>query len=281
MSFSPNLRIELINTGDQVGVWGVTTNTNLGTLVEDAIAGYTSVSITNANQALTANDGAADQSRNATIALTTTTGANFNVYAPPAEKQYTIYNASSYVATFGCWDAGALPTLSYAGTQVTIPAGATVTIWADGTNFAFQNDYLDTPTIKDATLSDANLTGTPLAPTAAAKVSTTQVSTTAFVDRLRSFLTSSTTGTAVVTDRGCLLPLTSSITIPNSVFSANDAFTIFNNTSSTINITQGAGVTMYWAGPGTTGTRTLAGRGLCTVIFISSSVCVVSGAGLT
>ena len=74
-TFSPSLRIELITTGDQAGVWGNTTNTNLGTLVESAIAGYVSVSITSANQALTAVNGAADQSRSQVSALTTTTVA--------------------------------------------------------------------------------------------------------------------------------------------------------------------------------------------------------------
>lgn len=76
-SFSPNLRIELIGNGDQAGTWGSTTNTNLGTLVEDAISGYEEVSVTSASQALTYADGAADQSRNAMIELTTTTGAAF------------------------------------------------------------------------------------------------------------------------------------------------------------------------------------------------------------
>jgi outer membrane protein assembly factor BamB len=60
--------------------------------------------VASANQALTYINGgsavAADnQSVHATIALTTSTGANFAVYAPPASKQYTIYNASSYTAT--------------------------------------------------------------------------------------------------------------------------------------------------------------------------------------
>lgn len=275
-SYSPNLRIELITTGDQTGVWGVTTNTNLGTLLEDAIAGYTSVAVASADQALTVNDGAADQARNATIALTTSTGADFNVYAPPVEKQYTIYNASLYTATFGCWTAASLPSLVYYGNTVDIPAGETMTLWSDGTNFAPSNTYFEALAIKDAVL-----TGTPVAPTAAAKTSTTQVSTTAFVDRLRSFLSSSTTGTAVVTDRGCLLPLTGNMTIPASVFSANDAFTIFNNSSGNITLTQDTGLTMYWAGPATTGNRTLAGRGLCTVVFISGTVCVISGAGLS
>ncbi len=33
-TYSPDLRLELIATGDQAGVWGNTTNTNLGTLLE-------------------------------------------------------------------------------------------------------------------------------------------------------------------------------------------------------------------------------------------------------
>ena len=133
-TYSPSLRIELITTGDQAGTWGNTTNTNLGTLVESAIAGYTSVSVTSANQAFTALNGAPDESRNMSIALTTTTGANFAVYAPPAEKTYVIYNASSYVATI--YNSTVLGNTTAAGTGVAIPAGKTVTVWSDGTNFA-------------------------------------------------------------------------------------------------------------------------------------------------
>lgn len=139
-TYSPSLRIELITTGDQAGTWGVTTNTNLGTLLEDAISGYTSVSITSADQALTALNGVADQSRNQTIALTTTTTANFNVYAPPAEKTYVIRNASAYTATI--YNSTILGNTTAAGTGVAIPAGKTFTVWSDGTNFAAQINHL-------------------------------------------------------------------------------------------------------------------------------------------
>lgn len=144
-TYSPSLRIELITTGDQAGVWGNTTNTNLGTLVESAIAGYVSVSITSANQALTALNGAADESRNMSIALTTTTTAPFNVYAPPAEKTYIIYNASAYAATI--FNSSVLGNTTAAGTGVIIPAGKTVTVWSDGTNFRTQNDHLNSLTL--------------------------------------------------------------------------------------------------------------------------------------
>jgi hypothetical protein len=138
-TYSPSLRIELITTGDQAGTWGNTTNTNLGTLVESAIAGYVSVSVTTANQALTALNGAADQARQQTIALTTTTGANFAVYAPPAEKTYVIYNASSYTATI--YNSTVIGNTTAAGAGVAIPAGKTMTVWTEGTNFAFQNTH--------------------------------------------------------------------------------------------------------------------------------------------
>jgi len=153
-TYSSSLRIELITTGDQAGTWGNTTNTNLGTLVESAIAGYVSVSITSANQALTALNGAADQSRNMTIALTTTTSANFAVYAPPAEKTYVIYNASAYVATI--YNSTVIGNTTAAGAGVAIPAGKVMTVWTEGTNFAFQNTHIIGTVVGNVT---GNLTG--------------------------------------------------------------------------------------------------------------------------
>jgi len=132
-TYSPSLRIELITTGDQAGVWGTTTNTNLGTLIESAIAGYTSVSITSADQALTALDGLPDESRNMALALTTTTTAAFAVYAPPAEKTYIVYNASAYAATI--YNSTVLGNTTAAGLGVVIPAGKKFVVFTTGANF--------------------------------------------------------------------------------------------------------------------------------------------------
>ena len=178
-TYSPSLRIELITTGDQAGTWGNTTNTNLGTLVESSIAGYVSVSVVSANQAFTALNGAPDESRNMSIALTTTTGANFAVYAPPAEKVYVIYNASSYTATI--YNSTVIGNTTAAGAGVAIPASATVTVWTEGTNFRLQNTHLTSPTITTPSISSPTMTGTPVAPTASPVTNTTQVATTAFV----------------------------------------------------------------------------------------------------
>ena len=141
-TYSPNLRVELIGTGDQAGTWGSTTNTNLGTLLENAVSGYVSVSITSANQALTALNGADDQARNAVLALTTTTGANFAVYAPPSPKTYVVTNSSAYTASV--YNSTILGNTTAAGTGVAVPAGKTITIWSDGTNMAVQISHLPT-----------------------------------------------------------------------------------------------------------------------------------------
>ena len=144
-TYSPDLRIELITTGDQAGTWGTTTNTNLSYVIEQSIAGYISVAVASANQALTYLNGgtavAADnQSVHAAIALTTSTGANFAVYAPPASKLYTIYNASSYTATI--YNSTVIGNTTAAGTGVAVPAGKVMTVWSDGTNFAVQNSHI-------------------------------------------------------------------------------------------------------------------------------------------
>jgi hypothetical protein len=194
-TYSPDLRIELIGPGEQAGTWNTTTNTNLGTLIEDAIAGYISVSITSANQALTASNGVADQSRNATVALTTTTSADFAVYTPPASKQYVIFNTTAYVATV--YNSTVLGNTTAAGLGVAVPAGKKVAMFSDGTNFrtvdaaSFSGVLpvvnggtgVTTSTGTGSVVLSASpaLTGNPTAPTPTAGDNDTSISTTAFV----------------------------------------------------------------------------------------------------
>jgi len=71
------------------------------------------------------------------------------------------------------------------------------------------------------------------------------------------------------------------MTVPNSVFAAGDALSIYCNAATAIAIVQGSGVTLRWAGTTLTGSRTLAARGLATLLFVSASEAIVSGAGLT
>lgn len=137
-SFSPALRLELIAPGEQVGTWGTTTNTNLGTVIDSAVAGYTAVNVTSANQALTVANGAADQARSAILELTTSTGADFAVYAPPSPKVYVVINSSPYYATV--YNSTSVGNTTAAGEGATIPPGGRFHIISDGANFQLVGD---------------------------------------------------------------------------------------------------------------------------------------------
>jgi hypothetical protein len=132
-SFSPSLRLELIAPGEQAGTWGTTTNTNLGTLIESSVAGFQTVSVIAADQALTIADGAADQSRSAMLRFTTTTGAAFNVYAPPVSKQYLVFNDSVHAATL--FNSTSPGNTIAAGGGIVVPAGKTLAVYSNGTVF--------------------------------------------------------------------------------------------------------------------------------------------------
>lgn len=135
-TFSPNLRIELIGTGEQSGTWGSTTNTNLGTLIEDAISGYEPITVTVTPYPLVATDGAADQARNAVLELSVGSplAANFDVYAPPATKLYVIKNISGYTATIYVATSIGGTTAAPGSASVVIPTGQTAFILCDGVN---------------------------------------------------------------------------------------------------------------------------------------------------
>ena len=156
-SYNNALRLEMIGTGEQAGIWGDTTNTNLGTLIVEAVAGYTSVLIAATPQALVATDGLSDEARNAVVALTTSTTANFSVAIPPVEKTYVFQNTTAYVATIYNATAKNGTTPQPGGTTVAIPAGKTMTVWSDGTNVAQQNTHLISPTIATGTLTSPTL----------------------------------------------------------------------------------------------------------------------------
>lgn len=137
-TYSPDLRIELIANGAQPGTWGTTTNDTLSYVIDPAITGFQTVSVTSANQALTYVSGStatasANQAVYASLAFTTTTAASFAVYAPPNPKQYIIWNNSSYTLTI--YNSSVIGNTTAAGTGVAIPASKKVQVFSDGTNF--------------------------------------------------------------------------------------------------------------------------------------------------
>ena len=202
-----NLKIELIGTGDQSGTWGVTTNTNLGTAIEEAITGSADVSFSSADVTLTlSNTNTSQTARNLRLNLTGTVSAAQNLIVPNIEKQYIINNTLGYDITVK----------NSTGTGVAVPAGKSMIVFNTGTNVVEVVTALATGTVipvanggtgaSTASVTSFNnitgytasgatgttssnlvfsasptLTGTPLAPTAAPGTNTTQIATTAFV----------------------------------------------------------------------------------------------------
>jgi aspartate oxidase len=86
------------------------------------------------------------------------------------------------------------------------------------------------------------------------------------------------TGTLVATDVGKFLSLSAGVIIPASVFAAGDVISLYNNTSGNLTITCSAVTLAYIAGTDTDkASVTLATRGVCTVLFIDATTCVLTG----
>ena len=86
--------------------------------------------------------------------------------------------------------------------------------------------------------------------------------------------------TLTANDVGELINTNSNVTVPSGVFSAGQAITIYNNSGSNITIARSS-VTMYTAGTSTNTDKTLAEKGICTVVCVSSNTFVASGAGMS
>ena len=102
---------------------------------------------------------------------------------------------------------------------------------------------------------------------------------------LRSLVVNSQTSayTLVAADAGKMIKITTGgVTCPNGAgFSAGDMITILNESGSDQTITEGGGATLYNTADGTTGNRTLAGRGVATIVMTGSSAYYISGSGLS
>jgi hypothetical protein len=152
-TYSNNLKIEEIGTGEQAGTWGTTTNANFENVFEQAIVGRVTVPFTNADVTLTATNSVASQSfRNVYLNCTGTNAASRNLIVPTINKNYVVQNN-----TTGGFD---IVVKTVAGTGITVPNGRTCTVYADGTNVIQAFDYLPTlnvPTLNITTLDATNI----------------------------------------------------------------------------------------------------------------------------
>jgi hypothetical protein len=124
-TYSTSLGLELIGQGEQSGTWGITTNNNFGTLVEQAITGVQNITMSNATYTMTTFQGASDESRNAVLVLGGTNLAPQNLIAPGVEKVYLISNQSGNAVTIK----------TTGGNGATVANGGYAQVYCDGTNF--------------------------------------------------------------------------------------------------------------------------------------------------
>ena len=210
-SYTTSLKIQEIGNGEQSGVWGSTTNTNW-TLIEQAVAGVQTITMSNSNYTLTNLNGVSDEARNMVLVVQGTNSGIYQVIIPVNQpKMYVVSNQTTggYAITIGTTGVG--------GTLISIPNGVTAQVYTDGTNtYSAQtgsagnfnvngtltaSGIADTGALSAASLSvsgalsaaslsvsgatslaTGSISGIMTAPTATTGTNTTQLATTAFVN---------------------------------------------------------------------------------------------------
>ena len=135
MSTYSNLSIELIGTGEQSGTWGTTTNTNLGTALEEAIVGTTDLVVTTGTNtpAWSTSSNASQIPRHLRINLTGSAGGTGDLVVPTLSggKNYIIKNSSNTT----------IEVKTASGTGITVPTGTSMSLYQDGTNVVVTDSH--------------------------------------------------------------------------------------------------------------------------------------------
>ena len=251
-TYSTNLKIELIGTGEQAGTWGTTTNSNLGTALEQAIVGKADVTMSSTTITLTlTNSNAAQDARAIYLNLTGSPGGAAVLEVPAIEKPYIVKNGSDQEVT-----------IKVSGqTGVVIPAGSIVLVYNDGTDVGAAVNY-----IPSLTVDGTDAVGFRNTPVNSQSADYTLV----LADSGKTILHPVADDNA----RTFTIPANSSVAYPvGTVIS-------FVNLQNTVSIAITTD-TMYLAGTGTTGSRTLAEYGVASALKVDSTSWVISGNGLT
>jgi hypothetical protein len=154
-TYSSNLKIELMGTGENAGTWGTITNTNLGTAYEQAVIGLGNPDYTSdANLTITlTNSNAAQAARALVLNVTSVFGSltqTRELIVPTIQKQYIVQNNTTGGQSITVKTSG--------GTGITVPNGRKAHLYVDGTNVIQMFDFVDINggTIDGATVGAAS-----------------------------------------------------------------------------------------------------------------------------
>jgi len=126
-TFSTDLKLELMATGENAGTWGTKTNTNLN-LVQQAIAGFESINVASSDVALVMSNASISNARNMILSFTGTLAANRTVTIPDSiEKFYILKDGTTH-------SGNTLTFKTVSGTGFTLDEGKIHAAYSDGTN---------------------------------------------------------------------------------------------------------------------------------------------------
>ena len=126
-TYSADLKLELMATGENAGTWGTKTNTNLE-LVQQAIAGYQAIDVASADVALVMSNASISNARNMVLNFTGTLAGNRIVTIPDSiEKFYILKDGTTH-------SGNSLTFKTVSGTGFTLDEGKIHAAYSDGTN---------------------------------------------------------------------------------------------------------------------------------------------------
>ena len=133
-TFSSDLKLELMATGENACTWGNKTNTNLN-LVQQAVAGFEAIDVASADVTLAMTHATISNARNATLKFTGTLAANRTVTLPDSiEKVFNIEDGTDHAGN-------TLTFKTASGTGVLLCEGNCYVVYSDGTNIVKTNEY--------------------------------------------------------------------------------------------------------------------------------------------
>lgn len=146
-----DLKIQLMTTGENTGTWGTVTNANLGTAIEEAIAGTGTVTFASNNQSITLSNTTSSQTaRCMRLNLAGTTGGSTRTLTvPDIEKVYIVNNT--------CADA--VQVKNSTGSNISVPAGKTMWVYSTGSNVVDATTHLTSLTLGSALPAASGGTG--------------------------------------------------------------------------------------------------------------------------
>jgi hypothetical protein len=283
-SFTQNRSLEKPANGEYVDTWNIPVNADMDA-IDSCFGGVTNLNATAGSATLSL-----AQYRTPILLISGLMSSNVTYTIPSGiGGTWNIRNATTGAFTVTIASGGG-------GSSVVVSQGANTQVFSDGTNVRTTLPVIGLTTqviynLNGSLTGDANFTfdGTILS---APSITSATLSTTGAISSgaaisdvsgdVRDVPQNSRTAsyTLVASDNGKHVSTTAGVTVPPSVFGIGDTVTIYNNSASSITITQGSGVTLRLVATVATGNRTLGQRGLATILCVANNEFVITGGGL-